>query len=522
MADTGNNSGNNSGQSQGVITGFLNSSAFGAAAQVIGNGLNAFPTPNADLNENNKAMADVRSGVFQGMMLSGNPYAMAAGAILTGIDKTGGFTDASKGLGGTNDTLNAVASLALPGAGYITGKTLKYTLGKDTQAMKSSYEGTYDDNKTAAGNAGAKILFGRSKANDMIRQAKLRDTMISGIKNEADNDYQTVATMTQGNAIQNQFELRGGFSQALARAGKLGMKINKARNISRFIKQPEFKDGGSFDFRLPEDIFVPKTDEQNQEFFSNLKFDDVPEFQKGGTIANPTYEQWIKDINPDYINENYDLETAYKYLDKEQLNKWKWAVNSFNPKFWMDYYETDENGEKIYPYHLSSVAPIDDGDYIFLKKGTEETNPELHWETDSYHNGKNGLNKTHDLSYEGDRYYYRKKKNVESHKEGGQMNLIPEGNLHARLHHMEDADKLTKKGIPVVDMDGNQQAEIECNELVMNLELTTKIEELYKKFYKEDISEKEKDELAIKAGKLLAKEIIENTDDRTGLIDQVQ
>jgi hypothetical protein len=36
------------------------------------------------------------------------------------------------------------------------------------------------------------------------------------------------------------------------------------------------------------------------------------------------------------------------------------------------------------------------------------------------------------------------------------MNLIPEGSLHARLHHMEDAEGLTKKGIPVVDNDGNQ------------------------------------------------------------------
>ena len=520
MAKPDNNT--NGTQNEEVKKGFLNSSGFGAIVNTLSNGLNAFPTPNADLNDNTQLATGIRQGISDGLVQSNNPYMQMAGVGLKALSATGGFTDASKGLGGTNDTLNTITSIALPGAGWLAGKTLKYKVGTDTQAMKSSYEGTYDDNKTAAGNAGAKLLFGGSKANSMIRSAMARDAMISNIKNESDEDYLTAATMTQGNAIQNQFALRGGFSQALARAGKLGMKINKARNISRFIKQPEFKDGGSFDFRLPEDIFVPKTDEQNQEFFSNLKFDDVPEFQKGGTIANPTYEQWIKDINPDYINENYDLETAYKYLDKEQLNKWKWAVNSFNPKFWMDYYETDENGEKIYPYHLSSVASIDDGDYIFLKKGTEETNPELHWEIDSYHNGKNGLNKTHDLVYEGDRYYYRKKKNVESHKEGGQMNLIPEGNLHARLHHMEDADKLTKKGIPVVDMDGNQQAEIECNELVMNLELTTKIEELYKKFYKEDISEKEKDELAIKAGKLLAKEIIENTDDRTGLIDQVQ
>jgi hypothetical protein len=46
----------------------------------------------------------------------------------------------------------------------------------------------------------------------------------------------------------------------------------------------------------------------------------------------------------------------------------------------------------------------------------------------------------------GDLYYF---------KDGGAVNVIPEGNLHARLHHMEDADNLTKKGVPVVDKDGN-------------------------------------------------------------------
>jgi hypothetical protein len=35
-------------------------------------------------------------------------------------------------------------------------------------------------------------------------------------------------------------------------------------------------------------------------------------------------------------------------------------------------------------------------------------------------------------------------------KNGGSFNVIPEGSLHARLHHMENADGLTKKGIPVV------------------------------------------------------------------------
>lgn len=97
-------------------------------------------------------------------------------------------------------------------------------------------------------------------------------------------------------------------------------------------------------------------------------------------------------------------------------------------------------------------------------------------------------------------------------KKGGQMNVIPEGALHARLHHMETGNKITKKGIPVIDKQGEQQAEIERNEIIFSLEVTNKLEELRK-----DGSDK----AALEAGKLLVDEIFHNTDDRTGLIQEV-
>lgn len=69
---------------------------------------------------------------------------------------------------------------------------------------------------------------------------------------------------------------------------------------------------------------------------------------------------------------------------------------------------------------------------------------------------------------------------------------------------------MTKKGIPVVTVTENgdleQVAEIERKELILRLEVTQKLEELMK-----DGS----DEAAIEAGKLLVKEIIKNTDDKT-------
>ena len=104
-------------------------------------------------------------------------------------------------------------------------------------------------------------------------------------------------------------------------------------------------------------------------------------------------------------------------------------------------------------------------------------------------------------------------------EETTQKNVIPEGALHKNRHHMEHAEGLTKKGIPVVDEDGEQQAEIEHSEIIFTLEVTKKLEEYYEIFYSEDSTNKEKEQAALDAGKLLVYQILENTEDRTGLIE---
>lgn len=104
-------------------------------------------------------------------------------------------------------------------------------------------------------------------------------------------------------------------------------------------------------------------------------------------------------------------------------------------------------------------------------------------------------------------------------EETTQKNVIPEGALHKNKHHMEHAEGLTKKGIPVIDENGDQQAEIEHSEIIFTLEVTKKLEEYYQIFYSEESSNKEKEQAAIDAGKLLVYQILENTDDRTNLIE---
>ena len=104
-------------------------------------------------------------------------------------------------------------------------------------------------------------------------------------------------------------------------------------------------------------------------------------------------------------------------------------------------------------------------------------------------------------------------------KDGGVIgvdsNVIPEGALHKELNHMEEHNEeldkvITDKGIAVVttDKDGKieQVAEIEKEEIVFRLELTKKIEELWHTGTPEAM---------LKAGKLLVKEIMGNTDDNT-------
>lgn len=106
-------------------------------------------------------------------------------------------------------------------------------------------------------------------------------------------------------------------------------------------------------------------------------------------------------------------------------------------------------------------------------------------------------------------------------EEGGKVNVIPDGALHAHKHHLEEIDpklkEVTGKGIPVItEEDGGklkQHAEIERNEIIFRLEVTKELEDLMK-----DGS----DEAAIKAGKLLTHEIINNTIDNTGLMETVE
>lgn len=115
-------------------------------------------------------------------------------------------------------------------------------------------------------------------------------------------------------------------------------------------------------------------------------------------------------------------------------------------------------------------------------------------------------------------YSSRKTGDLQAFGDGGKIgvdtNVIPEGALHAHKNNLEETnpelDEVTEKGIPVIVTDSNgdytQVAEIEKEELVLSKSLTDQIEKLWKENTPESM---------IEAGKLLAVEIMENTQDNT-------
>ena len=512
----------------------------GAASDLVGSFMPQKTEYDGAKGDITQTMDSVYNGISDAAMSFG-PAGMLVGGIMKGgallgkgVNALGGGTDGMT----STDAILGSSFLSLTPLGLVNGfggkKTDTITKDDDLFAqMGSSYSGSNQTINDAIQKSGKKYgLLSRSDMNDAnqeIYEARRQQNVISNISSNATDRFNIRNSMSAINGNRRGYLLSGGYNQSATRIGRHGMSIeliDKARSIIKAQKGIKLSPLETYKQQAPQN------------------WESIP------TNGKPSYQEWIKDFNPDFISPDYDLETAYNNLPYEQLQRHKFAVNQKTRRD-QDYYLKyhDENG--YYPFHLGSVAPLQGTeDYIFLKKGKEDTNPEVHWETDTYYNGENGLKDTHDLVYEKDRYYYRKKKskqgtpqhknggsiielisettislvdplNVPEFQNGGSINVIPDGALHARKHNM-NLDGITEKGIPVVSEkdDGKieQQAEIEKEEVIFRLEVTQKLEELEKKYYSEEASQKEKDEYALEAGKLITEELLHNTKDNAGLL----
>lgn len=447
----------------GKVMGSKGASVAGGA---IAGMYDVIPTADKVMNSKDKTSADIR-GAANKALLSGaaGPWGMLAGAVNTVIDKTGGFTDASEGLGKGTDTANMIASLAIPGAGWFTKKTEKYKMS-DTLKQSSGYTGTAATGVTAQQNAGAKLLFGKRKANNMIREQKRKDNMVQDILSDAQDDFAASNNPLAYNRMQ--MSRTGGF-QATA-IGKKGIKLfskeqlDFAKNIVAARNGTKLENTKKVETRDTASI-LDLISKSSAEFVTRLK-----------DANRKSIQDWE---NPDNIaTHKLSWATADdKILVFPMVQDINGELYDFSdPKYKHEKFDALENAIKTKNY--VEFPNSDDAD----------------WFTKNYKNLKT----------------------FPKFKDGGKVNVIPEGALHARKHNME-LNEITKKGIPVVTekSDGGliQQAEIERDEIIFNLEVTKKLEELMKAGT---------DEAAIEAGKLLVQEILHNTQDNTGLINEVQ
>lgn len=290
--------------------------------------------------------------------------------------------------------------------------------------------------------------------------------------------------------------------------GKDNETVNKDirvwdNDVIPFVK--ELKNGGYIrTFNEEKDCWT-YTKNKPQEIQNEV----IEQFQQGGK-SKPKFEDWYKTV-PQEKNDitNYDLERAYNELPFEELEQFrtipeKHLDGRFKKPNHMTYSDegygwigSDKVGWTFYP------SPRQQQLYPY-EKYIEYWN-------------QNEPNST--LNYNGKIY----RVSPQAFKQGGAV--IPSGSLHAHKNHMQLASEglVTPKGIPVVsEKDGEiqQQAEIEREEVIFDKQATTDIEKLYKKFNETD-NESEKNEIAIKAGKILTDIFINNTEDNTGLIEKV-
>lgn len=447
-------------------------------------------------------------GLNQGYDAAANAVSAipGVGTIIGGAMKVGGMlSDGLTALGVGTDQMTTADKildskfLKLTPVGLINsiGAKKADTITKDNEAFEqvgSSYGGTQatvDDALTKSGKKYGLFSGGaRNKANKQIHNAQMQQVKMGNIADEAQMAF--VASNNPLLGLGTQLQLNGGYQQNTVRAGKSGLKMDKdfAKRVVKLSKGQK---------------------EKRKKIQEEVRMEEAAGFQKGGVVdgitgAAPkvTFESWYKTIPVDRNDTtSYNLRRAFELAPKEELEAWRTSSVS-----------DLKNGKN----HLNSVyLDPETGIYEFMKA---KDHPTLKYELEWY-NSKDPeavkFRNSYDLDTSGDYYRYVPKKFAE----GGKVNVIPSGALHAHKHHLEDVDEkfeeVTTKGIPVITEekggDIKQHAEVEREEIIFNLEVTKQLEKLM-----QDGS----DEAAIEAGKLLVYEILENTVDNTGLLNTVE
>ena len=430
------------------------------------------------------------------------PVGMAVSQVMGASEALGNLVN---GLGGgtdgmsTTDAILGSSFLSLTPFGLINGFGGKRadTITKNDEVFEqvgSSYTGSESTVNDASSKSGKKYgLFSsgaREEANRLIAEAKRQQSIIENIADEATNVFAASNSMAAINGNRRKYYLQGGYNQADVRVGKSGMSLDLIAKAKKVLHESrKLKGGGQI---TPTEILLV-----------------VPEFQDGGQINK----------------KSRTLQELIEYAKKENP---RFIQRMSEPPRGIDF--VDDEGKQARGSHYMEWSTDDNGNAIIYPR-IQEVDKELKFfnSSDAYNRALENKNYLIMTPEEAKLFFAEDSKYGTAYKsgwpqffgkfqQGGSINIIPEGALHAHKHNM-DMEGITPKGIPVVsNKEGGeveQQAEIEREEIIFRLEVTKKLEELEEKYYDEETSQREKDECALEAGKLLVEEILYNTQDNT-------
>ena len=326
---------------------------------------------------------------------------------------------------------------------------------------------------------------------------------MTNIADETTKRFNIRDSMAAINGNRRKYYLQGGYNQANMRVGKSGMSIELIEKAKKIVSEPrKLQIGGvikdPFEYYVST-LPIAQRDSSNFRVRDYWRYNGQPkdfdEAKKKGMF------EWVEDFDKDGKSLGWSWH-AFTVAKNPNADEYDFMKSSSHPTVQkeLDWYNSDRPDAVEFRnnYELQRTEPY--WKYVRRKRDTIS-----HKE-----GGQMQVKATEILIVEPELI----EDGVDSFKDGGAINIIPEGALHAHKHNM-DIEGITPKGIPVVDNKGEQQAEIERSELILRKSVTEEVERLYKEYYKDNISHKEQDELALEAGKLLVDEILYNTIDNT-------
>lgn len=456
---------------------------------------------------------------------------MAINPLVGGIMKAGGFVSdilTSYGGMGTDSMTKTDAVLgsklqSLTPWGMINGffgqTTDKFNLDTETLGqLGSSYSGAADDlmnaNRKQDKKYGAFSSKARRTANREIAQAKLMQSIMQDISSDTQEAFALRDSMSAINGINREYRMQGGYDPTNTRVGRSGIKIeniNRAKEIlSSLPKSQKLQSGGKIEDEFKQYLNSLPEDQRNT---ANFRVRDYWEYNGRPKNFEEAKSKGMFKQEEDFDENGNSLGYswhAFSVAKNPTLDEYEFMKSSSHPSVQkeLDWYNSDDAYEFRKDYELQKTEPY----WKYVRRKSEYKEVPQHKQGGSIQD----IQPTEIILVDPN--------DIPEFQEGGSINVIPDGALHARKHNM-DMEGITKKGIPVVSENKSgeieQQAEIEKEEIIFRLEVTKKLEELEKEYYKDNTSQERKDELALEAGKLLVDEILYNTTDNVNLIDRV-